>query len=358
MIDYLEKHYDSAKLTMKPNFMLIPVTEIPATREGMEEWNKIYHWVINQGLNPIVRTKSGGISIKKGNLRLPCYDVTRTKSCVTITLLYHRMWRITFRYKPKTNNEEEHESKKYFNWWKLYKDTCEKFGIDLNSMKIDNGKEIKKEVPKPLIKVEHKLDINRTFNNCHHIDFHSSYPAGLINTHPEFEPVERYLYNKRKQNEKYKLALNASIGKFHSELVSYSWANLARDAIQDNNNRLIEMARRLKDSGRTVLLYNTDGVWYRGEIYHGEGEGDDIGQWRNDHTNCTLRIKSPGAYEYIESGKYYPVLRGMTDYDYVKQRTEWEWGDIYREDAQPLKFAYNSKNGIYIQREGEQKVYE
>lgn len=334
---------------MKPNFMLIPVTELPATKEGMEEWNKIYHWVINQGLNPIRRTRSGGISIKKGNLRLPAYDITTHNSCVTITLLYGGMWRITFRYKAKGNNEDDEDSG-YFNWWKLYNRTCKKFGINLNDYAIqdrEDGKKTNDEIDRYLIKLEHKLDANRVFkDNVHHLDFHSSFPAGLINTHPEFEPVERYLYEKRREHPEYKLALNASIGKFHSKLVGYKWSHLAKDAIHDNNMRVLDIAKRLKDSGRQVLLYNTDGVWYRGDIYHGEGEGKDIGQWENDHTNCTFRIKSKGAYEYIENGKYFPVLRGQTDYDYVKKRTEWEWGDIYREDAQPIKYKYVPNIGI------------
>ena len=65
-----------------------------------------------------------------------------------------------------------------------------------------------------------------------------------------------------------------------------------------------ELAKQLKDSGRMVLAYNTDGIWYCGEIYHGEGEGNGLGQWSNDHTNCTIRFKSAGSYEYIENGKY------------------------------------------------------
>ena len=32
--------------------------------------------------------------------------------------------------------------------------------------------------------------------NVHHIDFHNSYPAGLVNTHPEFKDVITFLYNK------------------------------------------------------------------------------------------------------------------------------------------------------------------
>lgn len=322
--------------------MLIPVTEFPATKEYVDLFNKIYLWAESQQFNPIVRTPSGGISYRKPNFRLPCYDIQMHNSTITITILHRRMWRICFRYKADKDDSDG----SYFNWWKKYLEICKKHGINLNDYAIEDGKQVNSTIEKYLIKLEHKLDVNRIFTNVNHLDFHSSFPAGLINTHPEFEQVERWLYERRKQHPEYKLALNASIGKFHSDLVSYKWAHLAKDAIEDNNKRVLDIAERLRAAGRRVLLYNTDGIWYQGDPYHGEGEGSDIGQWENDHINCTLRIKSKGAYEYIEDGKYYPVLRGTTDYDLIKSRNEWQWGDIYRDDANPIKYKFIPGTGI------------
>ena len=41
-------------------------------------------------------------------------------------------------------------------------------------------------------------------------------------------------------------------------------------------------------------------------------------------------------YEFIEDGKYTPVVRGKTKLDRVKPRSEWQWGDIFKYDANEL----------------------
>ena len=92
------------------------------------------------------------------------------------------------------------------------------------------------------------------------------------------------------------------------------------------------------NNGRHLILTNVDGIWYTGDIYHGDGEGDKLGQWSNDHMNCTCRAKSAGAYEYIENGEYHAVVRGSTNLDKIKPRDQWVWGDIYNEDAVPKKW--------------------
>ena len=120
-----------------------------------------------------------------------------------------------------------------------------------------------------------------------------------------------------------------TIGYMQSKYCHYSLSKLSRDAIKVNNNKIRKLSEDLIKSGRTILLYNTDGIWYTGDIYHGENEGPDLGQWRNDHTDCILRIKSAGAYEFIEDKVYHPVVRGYTNLDKLKDRSQWEWGDIF-----------------------------
>ena len=65
-----------------------------------------------------------------------------------------------------------------------------------------------------------------------------------------------------------------------------------------------EMNARLIANGDKILGHNTDGIWYQGPVYHGEGEGNDLGQWRNDYVDCRFRAKSSGAYEFIENGSF------------------------------------------------------
>jgi hypothetical protein len=101
----------------------------------------------------------------------------------------------------------------------------------------------------------------------------------------------------------------------------------------------------LRQAGRQILAYNTDGIWYAGEEYHGEGEGPELGQWGHDHRNCKIRFKSAGAYEFIEDGKYYPVIRGLTLLDKVKDRdTEWQWGDIF--NAPEYGYYFDEDKGV------------
>ena len=124
------------------------------------------------------------------------------------------------------------------------------------------------------------------------------------------------------------------------------WAHLAKDAIEDNNIRVATLAKKLQVAGREVLGFNTDGIWYRGEIYHGKGEGDNLGEWSNDHKNCILRSKSNGAYEFIEDGVYNVVLRGQSTRDLVEpDRDKWTWGDIYKGTV--IGFKYNELEGVF-----------
>lgn len=95
-----------------------------------------------------------------------------------------------------------------------------------------------------------------------------------------------------------------------------------------------------------VLLYNTDGIWYCGDVYHGEGEGKRLGEWENDHINCMFRAKSAGSYEFVEDGKYYPVVRGRTNLDLITPRENWKWGDIFKKEAKVIEFYWLAGEGI------------
>jgi hypothetical protein len=125
------------------------------------------------------------------------------------------------------------------------------------------------------------------------------------------------------------------------------WAHLSKDAISDNNKRVLNLVERLEKAGRTVLLLNTDGIWYDGPVYHGEGEGSGLGEWSNDHIHCQFRMAGAGAYEYIEDGVYHPVIRGIPN----TTKTKWEWGDIYKEKAIPDIFMFTEEEGVKLNGE-------
>ena len=320
----------------KINYLLIPVTVFKIDKEGAEKFNKIYLWLKEQNLYQIERTASGGI--KSGpHRKRPAWDVKKSKSCIEITVLMDgSAWRLQFRSELK----EGMSGRKAFT---LFKRILIKKGIDLESYAIDNGKEVKEQIEKPLISVKRKIFCDRTFEKVNHIDFHSSYAGGLANTHPEFREVLNELYQKRDEKKEYKNILNFSIGFMQSiSGCNARWAHLSRDAIKDNNNRVKKLAETLEKKGRMVLSFNTDGIWYKGPVYHGEGEGDGLGEWHNDHVNCKFRAKSSGSYEFIENKKYYPVIRGISNIS----KKGWKWGDIYSKKAELVLFRFDDDKGV------------
>lgn len=331
--------YKHAEITLKPNSLLIPVTQFNISDAGAKSFNAVFE--IAKGFEKrIIRTPSGGISfasVRQG----ACSDWRRLSHCVEVTIICHLgMWRFQFRSKTATKGGSRIAGRTAFG--RLRKMLRED-GVEIEDFAIKNGPDVKREIPKPMIAFVRPEYEAMTFKKAHHIDFHSSYPAGLINKHPEFKKTITRVYEKRHTDETNKAILNYSIGFMQSVLLCGArWAHLSRDAIADNNERLRAMARTLLKAGRTPILFNTDGVWYSGEIYHGPGEGDGIGEWRNDHTNCMFRAASPGSYEYIEDGKYHPVIRGVPD----KLKKHWRWGAILTEEARPIKYVFTEEKGI------------
>lgn len=345
--------YKAAPLTGAANHLLIPVTVIPISDDGMEEFNEILRYHQNlKFYNKITRTKSGGISLDRRVYRPPMWDVRRTRSCVEITsLLADGMRRFQFR-DPITNQQYKTETvmpggKALRMFAKQLKRIS---GINLSDYAIDNGLEVRESVPQYLIKVNHKF-VKETvciedaigYYPAHHIDFHSSFGAGLANTHPEFRDTILYLYDHRKIHPEFKACLNSTIGAMWSPHTKNAcYAHLSRDAIADNNARIERLEADLIAAGRIPLLWNVDGIWYLGEEYHGPGEGPGLGQWENDHKNCKLRVKTRGAYEFIEDGIYYPVVRGIPN----DQKANWKWGSIFEHHPEN-RYNFEEQKGVY-----------
>lgn len=352
--------YKAAPLTGAANYLLIPVTVIPISDDGVEEFNEILRYHQNlKFYNKITRTKSGGISLDRRVYRPPMWDVRRTRSCVEITsLLADGMRRFQFRdpiSKFKLGeNDMNIDNTTIISGSKAIKIFANKLkrisDIDLTDYAIDNGLEIRDTVPRYLIKVNPKF-IKETmciedaigYSPAHHIDFHSSFGAGLANTHPEFRDTIQYFFDHRKRHPEYKSVLNSTIGAMWSPYYKNAcYAHLSRDAIADNNARIERIEADLIAAGRIPLLWNVDGLWYLGEEYHGPGEGPGLGQWENDHKNCKLRVKTRGAYEFIEDGIYYPVVRGIPN----DEKANWTWGDIFK--YHPSPFGFDEQKGVYM----------
>lgn len=339
-----------APVTLHPNYIMIPVTRT----DSMEEFNEVLFAYKDRGYNPVNRTKSGGISCKR--FRGTAFDLTTNRwGCELLVIDYEGMFRLQFRNKTLDDPTVDEVEKKITGTQalnKFYRE-LEKIGIDLNDYAIDNGKEVKETIEKPLIQLARQSFKDMTFENCHHIDINSSYPAGVKEYRPEFAPVIDKWYKLKKEGHKeYKAYLNLMIGTMQSQYQRYRYADISKYAIARNNQKIRDMAQWLKDNGRTVLLYNTDGIWFTGEAFPKEMQSNELGAFKQDHTNCKFRAKSDGAYEFIEDGVYYPVIRGKTRLDNTKARIAWQWGDIYQQDAEQIqKYKVTLENGI-------ERVYE
>ncbi|MBO5425698.1 MAG: hypothetical protein J6A25_09315 [Lachnospiraceae bacterium] len=312
-------------------------------------FNELYTYLLNTDMNTIIRTKGGAIAKGSKVSTHNCYawDIQKSSLGVMLTIILGgELYVLKFGTFKGKKAPEIYPSQAFA----AFDDKCLEYGIDLDDYKIENGLEVKETIESPLIEMLELHDENHPgLSNVHHIDFHNSYPAGLANTHPEFRPVIEELYALRKVDPMYKAILNYTIGWMQSSKNGRTaeWANLSKDAIADNNRRIEQLACILRFSGRKLLGFNTDGIWYQGDIYHGPGEGKRLGEWENDHINCLFRAKSNGAYEFIENGKYQAVLRGQSTLDASKpDRTSWVWGDIYKAGIIGWKFDY--EKGIYF----------
>lgn len=339
------------------NLKKIPLVRLQPTMEGVDEFNRIYKWFLDNKTDEwheITFTRSGGVSVKKGTLRLPAYFVgERGTAFEMIFIIAEGQYRFLFGrsdLKKEDGTKELSGRQSYL----LFRNICNKYGVDLDKYGITNGEEVKKTIPEPMISIKSKSFLNLTFENVHHIDLNSSFMSGIALNNPELYPPINDIYSHRKDvdenGERTKYAkdckdiLTHTYGFFQSKFCyinhsNYALAHLSKQALEFNNHYIEDLTDRLLDHGYTVIAYNTDGLFYTGgEPFHDFDEGTELGQWKTDHVNCKIRFKSSGAYEYIEDGKYHPVVRGLTRYEKIKPRTEWEWGDIYKATEITLHF--------------------
>lgn len=359
MANYLKTQGISvAELQLYPNYKLLPITLIDANEEGCYRFNDVYNWIRSRrDVSLIVRTESGGISVSFENFRPPMYDVRADGSGVELTIVAREgMARVQFRANYLKDETTMSGRTAFIMFANKARELC---GIDMRQRYWQpGGVERRQEVPRYIVDcndilIEEYAPISRAlvWDHVHHLDFRSSFGAGLANAYPELRPVVEWFFERRGENPRYKGVLNSLIGVMWSAAYDKAgYIELSKSAIADNNRRMEEMTARLEQSGRTTLLRNTDGIWYSGKLYpEDEMSGEGLGQWHHDHIDCRLRVKSRGAYEYIENGVYHPVLRGRTKLDSVKSRSEWEWGDIYNESAERVyKFEFKEEEGMVV----------
>lgn len=210
-------------------------------------------------------------------------------------------------------------------------------------------KEEHKDELRIFITITPKAEINKTYYSFFddiivHFDLNSAYPAAVKEAIPESAAYWDNLYELKQQGDELaKKRLNYPIGASYSlNIRGYRCPMIRYYAVTGCNRHLINLASVVNIFGK-VLLFNTDGFWAilnRKDInkivamanQRGETFGEGLGQWKIDHNVDKFRIKSRGAYEYVEEGKYHPVIRGRSVLDRIKPREDWQWGDIYQRE--------------------------
>ena len=237
-------------------------------------------------------------------------------------------------------------------------------GVDIENFAISNGKELKSAIDfgNPVIQFNESIK-DKVIDNVHHVDMASAYMyfAGIY--HPEWEKTIRRIYDLRKSDSIYKHILTHACGFFQSQYCilnghGYALADVASFAIRNTAIAVKKMAKELTNYGFKILAFNTDGVWFHGDLkllpqetFEKFTQKKEIGKFSIDHKNCTIRFKSVGSYEYMENGKYTPVVRGLTRYDRAGlARDNWKWGYIYTPEGEQVE-VYKFEKDCGLRRE-------
>ena len=345
-LNYLIKNYEPTPRTLNINYIKIKCHQLDLTDAGIDEFNKILEFVESLNLKPITRTYSHGISTSGKYKYHDRYDVIELASMIELTLLIGPYaWRIQLRNKTERMGSNAMPGRLAFY---KFREICETYGINIEDYKITQGPLIKNTITPYIKKLLIPDIIGLDVDNVNHIDFNSSFMANLCEAYPEFQPVGDYLYTNRKEHPEYKAVMNCVIGYFQSLYHDASWAHLSKAAINGNNTKVLNLCDELVLNGRKPILINTDGIWYQGEVYHNDNEGTGLGQWKTDHQDCKLLVKSDAVYQYLENGQVKTVQSGLTNLDKVKPRSQWEWGDIFKNEATPNTYKFINNRVVKV----------
>lgn len=347
------KEFAHSEYKIIVNKKTIPVVEIPYSNYQL--WNELYFYA-KKNFMRVEPTKS--LAMPNGNLKGHYrYMVTHNNQSHELVIVCGSgCYRFLIQpSKLKGNTVSGRKSV-----IELYK-IMDEYNIDFSKyacLSSQEGLKIKQEIESPIIEVSHKMYLNKIWDHVYHLDFNSSYASRIAEVFPELREVYEKLYEKRKDNNDYfKHVLTNSIGCFQSSYCPdyndrrrakpYQFAKLSKIAINGTAGKVRIYSNKLIQSGRLPLLKNTDGIWYYSDKgpYHDKNEGTGLGQWKNDHLDCMFLMTSAGSYQYVENGVCKTVLRGTSNLDKIKQREDWEFGDIQRLNGRAYYF-FNEEKGI------------
>ena len=346
--------YKHTEFKIKPNKNKIPVNHL--TFEQLEEFNEIYQYCKKNFLK-VNSTKSQGISTKISERLHERYFVVKGNQRFELVIICaDGCYRFLLQNKKKADNTISGQQA----CRSIYK-TAEDFSIDFSKYACtsDEGLEIKSQIESPHIQVLMPTLLGLKLDNVYHMDFKSSYASRICEAYPELREMYETIYAKRKENDGYyKHVLTNSIGAWQSKycvdynsrrkVYPYQFAKLSKVAINGTRAKIEDKLLKLRKKGCIPLLTNTDGIWYYSDKgpYHDNDEGNQIGQWENDHVKCQFLMTSSGAYQYVEDGVCHSVVRGLCNLDANEpDRTKWKFGDI-KLMKELLTYRFDEETGV------------
>ena len=357
------------------NLIKIPVTWMNPKEENAALWNEAYR--DTRDYIKVVPTPSGGISKKGFNFRYYSKLLDITKNSMNLYIITpFGCYALRFRdaYRKESGDGNLSGCVAFNKLRRLFK--REGNGFDLSTLAIKNGLEVKSTITNPDIRLIKDYQ-DKIIEHAFHVDIHSAYFAGIVKHFGHygdgaFGHVVNYIYEHRndgtEESKYYKSILNCSQGYMQSQwdiakapgeekARGYAHAHLSKAGIEDCKKTLASIIKRYEKIGCKLVATNTDGAWLippkgherdRDFLSDVRGYGSKLGEFSIDSFDCTLRYRTRGAYEYIEDGIYTPVLRGQTRLDFLKPRTSWEWGDIYHQQAEIIRYKFLENDGIYL----------
>lgn len=113
-------------------------------------------------------------------------------------------------------------------------------------------------------------------------------------------PVFEYLYEHRKENQSFKLAMNATIGMFHRKRFTGEQDNLWPLAAVIKfrcDKRIIDLCDKLIEMGQVPMLINTDSITWCGNDTSLTVTEKKLGNFRIEYENCSLLYLGPKKYQ-------------------------------------------------------------
>lgn len=344
--------YKHTKPTLKPNKKLLKLNSLYLNDIDVEEFNNIYKYCKEHYIE-VKATQSKGISNKVSYRFKERFTIINGNQCFELIInCLEGDYRFVLKNKPSKENTVKGRKA----CQEIYK-KADEYNIDFNKYAL-GSKEVKEEIVSPHIQfLLNERFLGKALHNVHHLDLNSAYASKIVEAYPELKDMYTDIYSKRKENNGYyKHVLTNSIGCWQSEYCvdynvrhkakPYMFSNLSKIAINGTRQQIEKLLKELQKHGRTPVLTNTDGIWYYGEVYHSKEEGLGLGQWKNDHTNCTLLVKSKGAYQYLEDGICHSVVRGTSNLDMLHEREDWAFGEIMSQDLKVEKYKFDKEQGV------------